>query len=218
MALIYRSYFPNITNYLVFINSNKVCFEIHDNYQKQTYRNRCYLYGANGIMGLHIPVHYTQNNRQKTGEIKIDNSSSWKSTHWKSLESAYSTSPFFEFYKDDLRPLFQTKTDFLLPFLFECMERINQCLEFEFTYSTSNRFEKECVDDYRFLVDARSKTVVHTKPYIQVFQHKFGYLNNLSVLDLLFNLGPEALPYLLAHPPVKMDQSDGISTTAEMGK
>lgn len=205
MSLIYPSYFPNISSYVVFAKSDKICFEVQDNYQKQTYRNRCYLYGANGLMGLHIPVHYTQNNRQKTTEIRIDNSSPWKSIHWKSIESAYSTSPFFEFYEDDLRPLFQKKDSLLLPFLFECIDCINACLELNFTHITSSVFKKKCDNDYRSLIYVQPKTIFQTEPYIQVFQHKFGYLNNLSILDLLFNLGPEALNYLQSHPTVKLE-------------
>ena len=203
MSLIYPSYFPNIASYIVFHHSEKICFEVQDHYQKQTFRNRCYIYGANGLMGLHIPVHYTQKKRQKTSDIIIDNSSLWKANHWKSLESAYRTSPFFEFYEDDLRPLFENKDELLLPFLYKCMTGINLCLGLELSYSESELFEKNHPNDFRFLINARSKNEITTTPYIQVFQNKFGYLNNLSILDLLFNLGPEALHYLEAHPSIK---------------
>ena len=97
MCLLYPSYFPNIASYVILTQHKDLCFEVNDNYQKQTYRNRCYIYGANGKMGLHIPVHYTQNKRQKTQDILIDNATPWKNVQWKSIESAYKTSPFFEF-------------------------------------------------------------------------------------------------------------------------
>ncbi|MGC6438819.1 MAG: WbqC family protein [Flavobacteriaceae bacterium] len=203
MSLIYPSYFPNIANYIVFHHSRKICFEVQDHYQKQTFRNRCYIYGSNGLMGLHIPVHYTQKKRQKTSDIIIDNSSPWKVNHWKSLESAYRTSPFFEFYEDDLRPLFENKDDVLLPFLYKCMNAINLCIDLDLCYIESNTFEKNHPEDFRFLINARSKNEIKTTPYIQVFQNKFGYLNNLSILDLLFNLGPDTLRYLEAHPPIE---------------
>lgn len=154
-------------------------------------------------MGLHIPVHYTQKKRQKTSEIIIDNSSPWKANHWKSLESAYRTSPFFEFYEDDLRPLFEKKDEMLLPFLYDCMNGINLCLGLELSYVESKIFEKNHHRDFRFLINARSKNEIKTIPYIQVFQNKFGYLNNLSILDLLFNLGPDTLRYLDEHPPIE---------------
>ena len=87
---------------------------------------------------------------------------------------------------------------------FECIELINQCLDFEFTYSTSQHFEKEILaHDYRFLVDVKKSSAIETAPYIQVFKNKHGYLPNLSILDLLFNLGPEALPYLLNHSKIE---------------
>jgi hypothetical protein len=155
-------------------------------------------------MGLHIPVHYTQNKRQKTQDILIDNATPWKNVQWKSIESAYKTAPFFEFYEDELRPLFQKEDDLLLPFVLECIETINLCLELDFNPTTSKVFKKESTEnDFRFLVNARKTVTIQTKPYIQVFQAKHGYISNLSILDLLFNMGPETLNYLKTHPPIQ---------------
>ena len=203
MCLIYPSYFPSITNYVVFTQNQNICFEIQDNYQKQTYRNRCYIYGANGKLGLHIPVHYTQNNRQKTQEILIDNNSAWKSVHWKSIESAYKTSPFFEFYQDELKPLFKKTDNLLLPFVWECFETINRCIEFELHYKTTKIFNKNiAVNDFRHLISPKKNVFTKSNPYIQVFQTKHHFIPNLSILDLLFNIGPETLSFLKNHPSV----------------
>ena len=203
MCLIYPSYFPSIANYVVFTQNQNICFEIQDNYQKQTYRNRCYIYGANGKLGLHIPVHYTQNNRQKTQEILIDNNSAWKSVHWKSIESAYKTSPFFEFYQDELKPLFKKTDNLLLPFVWECFETINRCIEFELHYKTSKIFNKNtAVNDFRQLINPQKNVLTKSNPYIQVFQAKYHFIPNLSILDLLFNIGPETLSFLKNHPSV----------------
>ena len=117
MTLLYPTYFPNVASYIVMAKTEKIEFEVQDSYQKQTYRNRCYIYGANGKLGLHIPVQYSQNNRQNTSEILIDNTTNWQSIHWKSIESAYKTSPFFEYYEDDLTSLFTTKKKYLLNFI-----------------------------------------------------------------------------------------------------
>ena len=158
-------------------HAEKLVFEVQDSYQKQTYRNRCYICGANGKLGLHIPVKYSQKNRQNTSEILIDNSSNWQSIHWKSLESAYKTSPYFEYYQDDLVSLFTTKKESLLGFNLE--------------------FNKEKQQkEYRYLVNARKESEIKINPYIQVFQEKHGFINNLSILDLLFNEGPNAKSYI----------------------
>ena len=204
MCLIYPSYFPNIASCITIVQSKKICFEIEDNYQKQTFRNRCYIYGANGKLGLHIPVHYTQKKRQKTKDIRIDNSSKWKSIHWKSIESAYRTSPFFEFYEDDFQSLFKNKSEWLMDYNFQCIDLIQQCLDVDFGYKTSTNFEKEVEDDFRPLINVKNHEHIQTNPYIQVFENKHGYINNLSVLDVVFNLGTEALSYLLNHPKIKL--------------
>jgi len=204
MCLLYPSYFPNIASYVILAQHKDLCFEVNDNYQKQTYRNRCYIYGANGKMGLHIPVHYTQNKREKTQDILIDNATRWKNTQWKSIESAYKTSPFFEFYEHELRPLFQKEDNLLMPFILQCIEAINHCLEFDFNHTNSNFFKtKSTENDFRFLVNPQKTVAIQTKPYIQVFQAKHGYISNLSVLDLLFNIGPETLNYLKIHPQIQ---------------
>ena len=201
MTLLYPTYLPNIASYIVMAQSEILVFEICDSYQKQTYRNRCYIYGANGKLSLNIPVHYSQKNRQNTKEIKIENSSKWQSIHWKSIESAYKTSPFFEFYEDDFKQLFETPKELLLDFNLECISVINSCIGFEPVISYSEQFSKTTLEnDYRFLVNARKESKIETKPYIQVFQDKHEVLSNLSILDLLFNEGPNTLNYLKNHP------------------
>lgn len=201
MTLIYPSYLPNIASYIVMAQSEICVFEICDSYQKQTYRNRCYIYGANGKLSLNIPVHYSQKNRQNTDEIEIENTSKWQSIHWKSIESAYKTSPFFEFYEDEFKGLFETPKKYLLDFNLECIAVINACLGLEPNISYSDQFSKTTLKkDYRFLVNARQETKIETNPYIQVFQDKHGLIDNLSILDLLFNEGPNAISYLKNHP------------------
>ena len=201
MVLLYPTYFPNIASYIVMAQSDELVFEICDSYQKQTYRNRCYIYGANGKLSLNIPVHYSQKNRQNTEEIKIDNTSKWQSIHWKSIESAYKTSPFFEFYEDEFKELFETPKEFLLDFNLECIAVINSCLGINPVLSHSVQFLKTNTESvYRLLVNARKESKIDTTAYIQVFQEKHGFITNLSILDLLFNEGPNALGYLKNHP------------------
>ena len=109
-------------------------------------------------------------------------------------------SPFFEFYEDDFQSLFKNKSEWLLDYNFECIDLIQQCLDVNLSYKTSTTFEKEVKDDFRPLINVKNHENIQTNPYIQVFENKHGYINNLSILDVLFNLGPETLSYLTNHP------------------
>lgn len=197
-VLIHPTYFPNIATFVALIKAEHVVMEIQDNYQKQTYRNRCYIYAANGKLQLSVPVVFSQKNRQKYSEVKIANHYNWQDNHWKSLESAYRTSPFFEFYADELQPLFTETFDTILDFNLKCFEVVCECLQLEISVSKTETFEKQPnnIVDYRTLVHAKKETLIPLKPYTQVFDSKHGYINNLSILDLLFNEGTNAISYL----------------------
>ena len=195
--LIHPTYFPNIAHFAAIAQANKVTFESNDNFLKQTYRNRTYIYAANGKLLLNIPVIHSQKKRQKYRDVKISKDTNWQSLHWKSLLSAYSTSPFFEYYKDELEPLFKIKTDFIFDFNLKCIETIFECIQLNVSASKTKVFEKtvENKKDFRYLVNAKIEAPKFA-PYNQVFEDKHGFLNNLSILDLLFNEGPNTLGYL----------------------
>ena len=196
--LIHPTYFSNIAHFVAMVKAKEVIFEMDDNYLKQTFRNRTYVYGANGELALNIPVIHTQKNRQKYRDVKIFNEEKWQYHHWKSLLSAYRTSPFFEYYEDDLHPLFTNKSNYVLDHNLRCFEVICDCIQLQLETSKSKVFEKEPVDksDYRKLVNARKTPKYTFDTYIQVFQEKHGFIQNLSILDLLFNEGPNTLNYL----------------------
>lgn len=196
--LIHPTYFPNIAHFVAIAQAKHVIWELEDNFVKQTYRNRTYIYGANGKLLLNIPVIYSQKNRQKYKGVTIFNSERWQLQHWKSLESAYRTSPFFEFYEDELKPLFFEDTELLLDFNLKCFEVICDCLQLNVSISKTSTFEKEVNDtsDLRHLVNAKNETQQNFEGYTQVFGDKHGFIPNLSILDLLFNEGPNALNYL----------------------
>ena len=199
-VLLHPTYFPSISHCIAIVKANELVFEVNDTYQKQTYRNRTNIYGANGKLSLTVPVVFSQKNRQLYRDIKIHNDENWQTLHWKSLLSAYSTSPFFEFYKDDIAPLFHSKQDNLMAFNFKCLETIFECLQLHIDYSKTSVFEKEPknIEDFRYLTDARKEKDYEFSKYFQVFSDKYGFFNNLSILDLLFNEGPNALMYLKA--------------------
>lgn len=197
-VLLHPTYCPSIETFVAIAKADSVVMEVQDNYQKQTYRNRCYIYAANGKLQLSIPVVFSQKNRQKYSEVKIANTYKWQDNHWKSLESAYRTSPFFEFYADELQPLFTETFDTILEFNLKCFELICDCLQLELDYSKTEVYDKEPKNtiDYRALVNAKKETIIPLKPYTQVFKAKHGFINNLSILDLLFNEGTNAVSYL----------------------
>lgn len=177
--------------------ANITYLEICDNYQKQTYRNRTEIYGANGKLSLTVPVVYSQKNRQGYKDVRIYNSEPWQQQHLKSLMAAYSTSPFYEYYIDELMPLFTQSFDFILDLNLKCLEILQEALQLYFSLAFTEVFEKK-VDgllDYRELVHPK-KNPTAFEPYTQMFSHKYGFLSNLSILDLLFNEGPSSELYL----------------------
>jgi hypothetical protein len=199
--ILHPTFFAPIIQYVAFASGKPIRFETQDNFQKQTFRNRCYIYGANGKQLLSVPViHAHGKGRQKTREMKIDNSFRWQTHMIRSLEASYRSSPFFEYYEDDIRPIFEKKYDYLLDLNLASIEVINACLGLEFSYDFTDSYQIESYrDDFRYLVNAKSKKEYDMEPYTQVFGNKHGFLSNLSVLDLLFNEGTNALNYLETH-------------------
>jgi hypothetical protein len=197
-VLLHPTYFPSISHCVAMVKAKELVFEVNDSYQKQTYRNRTHIYAANGKLALTVPVIFSQKNRQLYRDIKIYNNEKWQALHWKSLLSAYSTSPFFEFYKDDLAPLFHSTQENLMAFNFKCLETIFDCLQLDIDFSKTNTFEKEPSNttDLRYLANARKEKAYKFSAYTQVFSDKHGFMNNLSILDLLFNEGPNTVTYL----------------------
>ena len=196
--IIHPTYFPNIAHFTAMLQADEVTLEMEDNYQKQTYRNRTFIYGANGKLQLSIPIVHSQKDRQKYRDIKIYNTEKWQLVHWKSLESAYKTSPFFEFYEDDIRPLFNQKSEYLLDFNLKCLEVICECLQTDLNITKTEVYEKTIANkiDYRQLANSRKESQFDFDAYTQVFGDKHGFIPNLSILDLVFNEGPNALNYL----------------------
>lgn len=196
--IIHPTYFPNIAHFVAITKAEYVMFEVEDNFLKQTYRNRTYIYEANGKLALNIPVIHTQKNRQKYRDVKIFNDTKWQELHWKSLLSAYRTSPFFEFYEHELQPLFSMKTEYILDYNLKCFDVICECLQLDLKISKSEVYQKtiENTTDYRFLVNAKKENPQCFDEYTQVFNEKHRFIPNLSILDLLFNEGPNALNYL----------------------
>lgn len=195
--LIHPGYFPSISHFVAIAQSDLVTFEMDDNFQKQTNRNRMYIYSPNGIQLLNIPIKHSKEAHQKTKDVRLETAFDWQKQHFKSLEAAYRTSPFFEYFEDDIAPIFQKKHTFLMDLNLETMSVVSKCLGLEFDYNETSEYFHEVTDqiDLRGLINGKKDTSVF-EPYTQVFGEKHGYLNNLSILDLLFNEGRYALDYL----------------------
>ena len=201
--LIHPTYFPSVSHFAAIVQAEKVTFEMEDNFQKQTNRNRTYIYSPNGIQLLNIPVKHSKIAHQKTKDIQIENDFDWQKQHFKSLEAAYRSSPFFEYFEDDLLPIFEKKHSFLMDLNLEVFDLITRCLRMKIEYNSTTEYVHEIesneITDFRFLANGK-KDQSQFESYTQVFDDKFGFINNLSVLDLVFNEGKFAVDYLKSQP------------------
>ncbi|WP_246019842.1 WbqC family protein [Muriicola soli] len=175
-------------------------WEVMDYFEKQTFRNRTYISTDQGKQMLSIPISHVggKKGKQYYREVETDNTYPWQRQHWRSLQTAYRSSPFFEYYEDDLAPLFQKAAASLLDHNIHCMEIVCSLLNLTLpTQKTTlyNPSPKE-VRDMRFLVDAKRPAPIKMPVYTQVFTERNGFIENLSILDLLFNEGPNTLNYL----------------------
>ena len=195
--LIHPTYFPSISHFVAMAQADSITMEMEDNFQKQTNRNRTLIYSPNGIQLLNIPIKHSKENHQRTKDVKLETAFDWQKQHFKSLEAAYRTSPFFEYFEDAITPIFTKKHTFLMDLNFETMEIVSKCLGMPFQYEKTAEYFHEVSDftDYRKLTNGKKDTS-SCEPYTQVFGDKHGFLNNLSILDLLFNEGRFALDYL----------------------
>lgn len=198
MAIFIPTYFSPISQYSEIFNTDEFIFEMEDNFQKQSYRNRCYIYNSNGKQLLSIPVkHVDKEVRKKTKDTLVENNFPWQDQHFKSLKSAYRTSPFFDFLEEEIAPIFHKKYKYLQDVNIDTFLFVKDTLQLEqnFTITTSYQTEK-VAKDFRNLADRKHKPKKTFDKYIQMFDDKHGFIPNLSILDLIFMEGPNALNYL----------------------
>ena len=197
--MLHPGYFPNIANFAAIVQ-NDICWEVMDNFQKQTYRNRCYICTDLGKHMLNIPIKHVGNRKgkQRYGDVKIDNDYPWQRQHWRTLETAYRTSPFFEFYEDDIAPLYHNTFHSLMDFNLKTIETVCECLQIKMPQDRTEVFEVEVTDkiDGRILINSKANFQFQQPEYVQVFEDRNDFIPNLSILDLLFNEGTNTLNYL----------------------
>ncbi|WP_417800360.1 WbqC family protein [Tenacibaculum sp.] len=198
MSLFIPTYFAPISQYAAIYQSDAITFEIEDNYQKQTYRNRCYIYGANGKLALNIPVkHKISEGRKKTKDTLVENDFPWQQQHFKSLQSAYRSSPFFEFFEEDLLKIFNKKYTYLQDLTIDTHLFVCDALEIEQQFNKTTSYELLPKNtDFRALAIAKKGIEIEMDTYIQMFDDKYGFIPNLSILDLLFMEGANTISFL----------------------
>ncbi len=191
------TYFSSILQYSKMFSSDNIIFEFEDNFQKQTYRNRCYIYSANGKQSLNIPVrHLHSSDRKKTKDTLIADDFDWQTQHFKSLKVAYQSSPFFEFFEDDLAVIFNKKYKYLHDVNIDTFLFVTDALQHSQEYSETTAYElNPTVEDYRHLAVAKKEVIPSMAVYTQMFDDKHGFIPNLSILDLLFMEGNNAVSY-----------------------
>lgn len=196
--ILYPTYFPSVSHYVALLNAENITFETEDTFQKQTNRNRMYIYSPNGKQLLNVPLKHNKNEREKFKNVKIEYDFDWQKNHFKSLEAAYRASPFFEYFEDDFRPIFEKKHTFILDLNFEIFELVNTALGINLSFEKTTEYFHDLPEktDCRQLVNGKSD-LNSFENYTQVFNQKHGFINNLSILDLLFNEGRHAKEYLL---------------------
>ena len=166
-------------------------------YQKQTTRNRCLIMSSNGALKLIIPIKHNEKKDENLHDhnVKIDNRQNWKTKHWKSIQSAYRSSPFFEFYEEEFSNVFFNNEKLLYSSNINMILHINQILGIKKEIKISNK--KITHDKYdKRLIDVKNYSNYDIPQYNQVFMSKFKFISNLSILDLLFNMGPKSINYL----------------------
>ncbi len=183
-------FFKNLQNH----QENTVIVEKNENYPKQTNRNRTVIAGPNGKLSLTVPVQKGSNNHTPFKDIKISNEDDWQRIHWQSLETSYRSSSYFEFYEDVFHPFYHKKHDYLFDYNLEMLEVILKAIKLPLKYEFTVAYEKayEGLVDLRQSLNWKTDSGYQNKPYYQVFENKNGYQNNLSIVDLLFNQGPQA--------------------------
>ena len=198
-VLLSTTYFGPVQWYQKLHRADAVLIEQWESFQKQTYRNRCIIATTQGVQALTVPV--VRGESQLIKDIRISDHGNWRHLHWNALQSAYGESPFFEYYQDDIRPFFEKRWDYLLDYNDAICQKMCELIDIQPSIQYSSDFvaEPNNVSDYRIAINPKHPIPdadFTPKPYYQVYSSKHGFLSNLSVLDLLFNMGPEGIFYL----------------------
>ena len=199
--LLSTSYFGPISYYSKFLLPLDIWIEKHEHFIKQSYRNRSIIYGANGPVSLTIPVKRGSFHKIKIAELEIDYSKNWQINHWRAIESAYNSAPFFQYYSDDIKIFFETDTRLLFEHNLNIIKTILKLIHLPGNISFTDKYLADSAHSLDYRMNLRPKNspedpLFKTVRYFQVFDDSHGFIPDLSILDLLFNAGPETLDIL----------------------
>ncbi len=200
-AYLSTAYLAPISYYAKLLAYDKVYIEQFDHYIKQTYRNRCTIASTNGEIALTIPTIKPDNSKCPVKDIRISDHGNWRHLHWNAITSAYNSSPFFEYYEDDFRPFYEKEFKFLVDFNEELRQLVCNLIDIQPSVAYTTEYKTDFTPsehDFREIIHPKKDFNEVDKsfklvPYYQVFKEKNGFLPNLSIIDLLFNMGPESL-------------------------
>ena len=198
-VLLSTTYFGPVQWYQKLHRADAVLMEQWESFQKQTYRNRCLIATTNGVQALTVPVE--RGSSSLIRDMRISDHGNWRHLHWMALQSAYGESPFFEYYQDDIRPFFEKRWDYLMDYNEAICKKMCELIDIQPQIDRTIEFVLEPSDviDMRAAINPKRPAPdadFTPKPYYQVYTQKHGFLPNLSVLDLLFNMGPDSIFYL----------------------
>ena len=194
-VLLSSFYLAPVEYYSRLHRAGSALIEIYDNYQKQSYRNRCTIAGANGPLSLSIPVEKPTASNSMMKDIRIAEHGNWRHLHWNAIASAYNSSPFFQYYEEDFRPFYEKRYTFLHDLNEELRQLLCRLIGVETTLSCSTAYMQtlpENLIDLRETIHPKKRSDYETGHYYQVFAGRHGFIPNLSIIDLLFNMGNES--------------------------
>jgi len=198
MILLSTAYLPPISYFYFLAKHHQCSIEAYENYPKQTYRNRCYIYTGNGKHMLSVPVIKVNGNHTLCKDIQIDYITPWTKQHIRSIESAYKNSPYYDYYAEDILHEISSEHKSLIELNTILTKLIAKQIGLNVQISKTQTFvHNACTSkDYRYRITPKLNSIIKTPRYLQTFEERFGFLHDLSIIDLLFHLGPDSKLYL----------------------